>query len=108
MGVWEAHGTPARSDAGCLWTRRRKTQYDVYMFTQRWTLLELEIDREGKPVPSGGGVGGYSYVPRSTCTAASEPEARAVFMKSHPTLFDPTYKGNIPRAWIAQAGSVRP
>ena len=76
------------------------------MSTQ-WTLSELVLDREGKPVPSGGGVRGYTYAPRSACTAENEPEARAVFMASHPTLFDGSYTGKIPRAWIAPAGSKR-
>lgn len=77
------------------------------MATQQWTLSELVLDREGIPVPSGGGVGGYTYALRSACTAATEPEARAVFMASHPTLFDPSYSGNIPRAWVAQSGPER-
>ena len=78
------------------------------MATEQWTLSELVLDRTGNPVPSGGGVGGYTYALRSACTAASEPEARAVFMASHPALFDPRDSGNIPRAWIAQSAPDRP
>ncbi len=79
----------------------------AFMVTE-WTLSELVLDREGNPVPSGGGVGGYTYALRSACTAESEPEARVRFMASHPTLFDPSYSGKIPRAWIAQSGAKRP